>query len=260
MRIFVLFALVILFSCADASFSSPENKIKPDDVSSIDTAGYLVNSWQYFLRHLPTKQGAIKDYRGEEISNQAKHAVLIDYDIGSKDLQQCADALMRLRAEYLFGQKRFSEIGFHFTSGDFYSFEEYCKGKRPVVRGNKVGFKMTELSAQTHKSLRRYLDIVYTYAGTISLHKELKTASSFDVGTIVITPESPGHCFIITDKKVNKKGEVFYKLVEGYTPARSIYVLSNPYEEEISPWYRLRNGTIQTSSYTFTNYDLKKFE
>ena len=106
----------------------------------------------------------------------------------------------------------------------------------------------------------KYLDIVYTYAGTISLAKELKVASSFDIGTIVITPGSPGHCFIITDKALNQKGEIFYKLVEGYTPAQSIYLFINPYEPEINPWYRLKKGTIQTSSYTFTNYHLKKFE
>lgn len=218
------------------------------------------NSWAYFLQHLPEKEGPVLDYRGVPIAGQQKSAALINYDVGTRDLQQCADALMRLRAEYLFGQQRYNEIQFHFTNGMLYAFLEYCSGKRPIPEGNNIRFSNTAPVAVSHQSLRRYLDIVYTYAGTLSLAKELHNTTQFAIGTVVIRPGSPGHCFIITDEAQTSSGEKLYKLVEGYTPAQSIYVLQNIREPDLGYWHRLTHGTIETASYTFTAYQLKTFE
>lgn len=167
---------------------------------------------------------------------------------------------MRLRAEYLFSQKRFAEIHFHFTSGQDYSYNDYCNGKRPMPDGNNVRFIQTASVANNHQNLRRYLDIVYTYASTISLAKELSNATTFSIGTVIIHAGSPGHCFIITDEATTPAGDKVYKLVEGYTPAQSIYVLQNLTEPQLGFWHRLSKGTIETASYTFDSYGLKKFE
>jgi hypothetical protein len=216
-------------------------------------------SWTYFLQHLPAVDAPILDYRGHKVADQEKHVAIIPYDVGTSDLQQCADALMRLRAEYLFAAGRFSDIGFHFTNHLYYSFTAYCKGVRPVANGERLRIAAASASPD-HKALRQYLDLVYVYAGTLSLEQELKTATDFTIGTVIIHGGSPGHCFIIIDKKTAANGERLFKLAEGYTPAQSIYILSNPYEPSISPWYRLRKGVIHTASYTFTNYTLRRFE
>ena len=49
----------------------------------------------------------------------AKH---VDIDVGRSDLQQCADAVMRLRAEYLYSHRLPGLIGFDLFDGERYRF------------------------------------------------------------------------------------------------------------------------------------------
>ena len=79
---------------------------------TVDT--FSKKSWQYFLQHLPVTNAPIKDYPGKLITNQSNHDAVINYDVGTSDLKQCEDALMRVRAEYLFTQNRFNDMEFHF--------------------------------------------------------------------------------------------------------------------------------------------------
>jgi len=250
------------FSCTkNALFVGKENVKDSIRLSTIVSREIKdSSSWKYFLQHLPERDGPLLDYKGRPIANQEKYFAVINYDVDTQDLQQCADALMRLRAEYLFARKRLDEISFHFVSGEAYSFNAYCNGKIPVAKGNGVRFVFVSPKAKYHSSLRKYLDIVYTYASTISLSNELKDADDFAIGTVVIKAGSPGHCFIITDETLTASGEKLYKLVEGYTPAQSIYVLRNVDGPLLGYWHRLKKGTITTASYEFTNYKLKKFE
>jgi hypothetical protein len=253
----------MLVTCQNAPVVSPVSTLTPASVqnSRIQPAAYPEGSWQDFLRHLPTADKPILDYRGRPIENQAKHVEILTYDVGTADLQQCADALIRIRAEYLFAQGRHGDIGFHFTGGGYYSFADYSKGIRPVNKGGRLAFLyIAPPSEKTHQELRKYLNIVYMYANTISLCKELKPADRFETGTVIIHPGSPGHCSLIIDEAVVGGKDTVYKLAEGFMPAQSIYILSNPYEPQLNPWYHLHKGTITTVSFEFQNYYLRKFE
>lgn len=249
---FYLFSLLL-------SVPQPLSLSCSSNTNFTDTGKAKPQSWTSFLQHLPVIQAPVVDYRGRKISNQDKASGIIPFDVGTDDLQQCADALMRLRAEYLFANGDYKSIGFHFTNGIFYQFTEFCEGVRPIADGNRL-VETVKTTQPTHQALRNYLDIIYAFAGTLSLEKELKPAADFGVGTIVIHGGSPGHCFIIIDEKKDAHGDRLFKLAEGYTPAQSIYVVSNPFEPAISPWYRLKKGPIYTASYTFTSYSLRTFE
>lgn len=258
----LMLMLPALVSCQNRSAEpvNPAGKFRSGQMQPVELS-FPEGSWEHYLQHLPVADAPIVDYRGRPIANQAKHAQVITYDVGTSDLQQCADALMRLRAEYLFSQKKYGDIGFHFTGGGYYAWAAYCRGIRPVNSGGHVTFAPSAPPApMTHAALRKYLDIVYNYANTVSLCKELKPAKRFQIGTVIIFPGNPGHCCMIIDAAVINKKDTMFKLAEGYMPAQSIYVLSNPYEPQLSPWYHLHGGTITTASCEFRSYFLRKFE
>jgi hypothetical protein len=259
MRIVAALLILLLAGCRDSEYHVQyvSDSVREAKISTYHPTKFREDSWQYFLQHLPVVDSPVVDYSGKKIRHQFKSAGVIPFDVGTADLQQCADALMRLRAEYLFAQKHYDKIGFHFVSGQFYSFNDYCSGKKPVPSGNNVRFITANSAEKTHASLRKYLDFVYTYASTISLAKELKASNDFEVGTVVIYAGSPGHCFIIIDEMQNDEGKKLFKLAEGYTPAQSIYVLKN---SDGTPWHELNKTAIETASYSFPSFELKKFE
>jgi hypothetical protein len=131
-----------------------------------------------WLRGLPLKPGRpeVHLFNGRLKANQeAQHAV-VDIDVGTRDLQQCADAVMRLRAEYLFSIDRAADVAFNFTSGDRAAFAKWADGYRPQVAGNRVSWKRSAAPDRTHESFRRYLDSVFTYAGSQRATSSFKAA------------------------------------------------------------------------------------
>lgn len=264
-----IFILVSSITLAFLAYAKTNSRPQPNTRQTISTItktpvhplAYPPDSWPSFLQHLPTENKPIVDYRGNQIANQEKHFALLTYDVGSSDLQQCADALIRLRSEYLFSQKKYTQIGFHFNSGIYYSLTDYLEGIRPIFKKRQqILSKTNAASVLSHASLRKWLDIVYAYANTVSLCKELKKADGLQTGTVIIFPGNPGHCCIIIDEAITDKQDTVYKMAEGYMPAQSIYVLSNPYEPEWNPWYHLGKGEINTASCSFRSYYLRKFE
>ena len=220
-----------------------------------------------FLQNTKLKKtgSQILDFRQNPISNQSEHVAIMDYDIGEKDLQQCADAVIRLRAEYLYQQKRFDDISFHFTNGDVFSWNDYKIGIRPqLISSTKISFNNIANEDDSYASFRNYLDVIFMYAGTISLNKEsigISDNKKIKTGDFIVTPGSPGHAVIIVGRAISKKGDVVYLLAQGYTPAQSIHIITNPYNDKINPWYKLDidNHPTITARYTFIKTNIRSF-
>jgi hypothetical protein len=219
------------------------------------------------LRHLPLKKKGtpVYLYDGRKKGNQGAHFAVIDIDTGTRDLQQCADAVIRLRAEYLYSSGLYSAIHFNFTSGDEASFTKWAAGYRPKVNGSTVQWVNNAGQDSSYSSFRRYLTTVYIYAGTYSLSKELKPRKDIQemsIGYVFIEPGFPGHAVIVVDMAENKEnGKKAFLLAQSFMPAQDIHVLKNPNNAGLSPWYDLDFGrTLRTPEWRFKDTDLKYFD
>jgi hypothetical protein len=224
------------------------------------------DSFGYFLENFNLKPygSQILKYDGAPISTQYLHEAVFDIDTGNKDLQQCADAVIRLRAEYLFKTKKSDEIKFHFTNGDLVSWNDYKNGIRAFVSGNSVSFRKTANFDDSYQNFRNYLELIFNYAGTISLNKETQPVTKsmeLKTGDILITAGSPGHVVFISGVSRNKEGKRLFLLSEGFTPAQSIHLLSNPFDKNISPWYDLDVNVPETKTarYVFKPTNFRSF-
>jgi hypothetical protein len=267
-----LFITMLFASCQSQTINkNPNSKADPDPpktVSFINPTGKTIitrfnlpegysfspvqeNSWGYFLRSLPLKPDGseVKAYDGTVKPNYQTYLAVVDLPIGKKDLHQCADAVMRLRADYLFSQSRFKEISFRQASGKTFSYTTWLAGRTP-----------------DKTNLWTYLESVFNTANTTSLNQQLKlkAVNTLEIGDVFVTGPPPGysygHAIIVVDKCINKEGKVKFMLAQSYMPAQEIQILDNPANPGC-PWYDLDFGqTLDTPEWDFTSSQLKTFE
>ena len=232
----------------------------PDGYKRVTVKEGSFGAW---LRNLPVKPGrpSVRLHNGRLKPNQSAQYVVLDIDVGKKNLQQCADAVMRLRAEYLWATDQKKDICFRYTSGDKASWTSWASGVRPKIRGNRVSWSKRSKKNHSYPNFRKYLDSVFMYAGTYSLQKELRSVSrpsDIRMGDVFIQGGFPGHAVIVIDVAVSEQGQKKFLLAQSYMPAQDIHVLRRPGGD--SPWYLARDlGKLHTPEWTFRYQDLKRF-
>lgn len=219
-------------------------------------------SFGHWLRQLPLKEeGAlVMLHDGRVKPYQASAFRVLDIDIGRGDLQQCADAIMRLRAEYLYSQNPKSPaIAFNYTSGHRIDWQRWAKHYRPKISGSKVSYQATKTGQApdwSYKNFRQYLRSIFMYAGTASLEKELplrKSIKDLQIGDLFIQGGFPGHAVLVIDMAYNPlTRKVYFLLAQSYMPAQSIHILKNYKNPEFSPWYEADfSGSLSTPEWEF---------
>lgn len=223
-------------------------------------------SFAAWLRSLPLKPhgSPVLLHDGQHKWLQDAHVAVIDIDIGRRDLQQCADAVMRLRSEYLLFAGRLDEISFNDTGGGQpISFSKWAQGYRPRLSAQHLRWSRRGRRDASYASFRRYMDVVFAYAGTYSLSKQMTPVSTANmkIGDVFIQGGFPGHAVIVADMAVNQgKGERRFLLIQSYMPAQNMHILKNPRDRSGGPWYRLPIETdLQTPEWRFSNRDLKRW-
>lgn len=235
-----------------------ERFILPDGYERIYTE---VNSFSEFLRNYPLKKygSPVLLYNGEEKRSKVYISVF-DFPLLKTDLIQCADAVIKLRAEYLYQNKKYSEIKFHITNGMLVSFDRYINGERVIVSGNNVTWKDGYKKGSSRDIFDEYLKFIYSYAGTYSLSKEAKSKSIENIvpGDFFIYGGSPGHVVLVLDVAVNKKtGNKIMLLGQSYMPSQEFHILKS--YEKINPWYSVEDDILETPEWTFFKGSLMEF-
>ena len=227
---------------------------------------YEADSYGTYLRNLPLKRpgSPVMLYNGVEKGYQDGAYAIIDMEIGNKDLQQCADAVMRLRAEYLWHSKQYDKIHFNFTSGFKADYIKWAQGYRTKVSGNNVSWYKGADEDYSYATFRKYMDEVFMYAGTASLSKELIPVDPSDirVGDIFIIGGHPGHAMVIVDVAADKYGNKAILVAQSYMPAQSIHIVTNLNNQQRSPWYIINSNTKYVSfpEFHFNINQIKRFK
>jgi hypothetical protein len=169
-------------------------------------------------------------------------------DIGKSNLMQCADSLIRLHAEFLWSQGRAEEAGYRFTSGDLSRWSDWVQGERFSIRGNAVERMSGPPRDGDHGSFRRWLDLIFTYAGTASLARDahkIGINEQLQIGDFFVDPGFPGHAVMLLDLAEDDSERRVALVGQGFMPAEDIHVLRSRVAID-SVWFPLPEKAQET--------------
>ena len=223
-------------------------------------------SWGEWLRWLPLRPAgtAVHLYNGAPKDRPEVVAAVVNIDTGTRDLQQCADAVIRLRAEYVFSHDP-NRVHFHLTTGYDFWFSDYVAGQTFTVVGEDVRPARRPAQAPTHAALGRYLIPAFGYAGTLSLSRELRPVAlaAAQPGDVLIHGGAPGHAVLVVDVAEHPQTHQRYLLLaQSYMPAQDLHVLKNTAAPPLGAWVAVNPQAelLSTPEWDFGAGELKRFE
>lgn len=242
-------------STVEERFQTPEGFERISNISGF--AEFLENYKLY-------KDGKkVKLYDGSNKGNQNAHAAVFKMKVVDGDLQQCADSVMRLYAEYFYQSKQYDKINFHLVNGFPVEYSKWRQGLRVSVNGDNTSWVSQAAPSDSKQTFEKYLSFVFAYASTLSMEKESEKIKKEQIqaGDIFINGGSPGHVVMVLDVCENSSGEKAFLLGQGYMPAQQFHVLKNPLHED-DPWYYVSElkYPLHTPEYSFDKGSLRRPE
>lgn len=182
-----------------------------------------------WLRGLPLEPVGtpVRLWDGSESLNQRWHERVVKLSLLSR-WQECADSVIRLRAEWAVQHGSFQFHGETLRYGMSRSaFEQALKG-------------------------------LFVTTGTHNLERELARPTDLRVGDVLVHGGSPGHAVLVMDEAVDPTGHRVVLIGNGFLPARSFYLVRT----DGSPWHRvedLATGLRVEPGYSFTWQHVRRF-
>ncbi len=193
-------------------------------------------SFAWWLRHLPVLAPSepLRYFDGTPVPRgNAGLAGVVDLDTGKRDLQQCMDVLIRLRAEYLRAAGQEKRIAFRYPGGRYLTWSSWIKGLRPDRSTKDLTLVPRAAWSDSRGTFMGYLQTLYYDTGTVHHQSEPKVApGDLAIGDFFVYPPNPatvnGHAVMVLDLAVSATGERRIVVGQGDTPATDFHVLRLP--------------------------------
>ena len=189
---------------------------------------YENGSYAEYVRNLPLKAYGTKmyEYNGKLVENQSWCASVIKTEFHSRGWLQCADCVMQLVGDYLYGKGRYNDIVFQLVGGSKLKFGTWADG---------------DYSRNKYLS---FMSSVYCSANTYSLMNQSESVKMnikdiFPGAYFIMKKDSKhlyGHAIFVVDVAKNAKGDVAFLLAQGSTPSQDMHIFLNPLHPD-DPWY-----------------------
>jgi hypothetical protein len=202
-------------------------------------------SFAEWLRSLPmAPEGTpAKSFDGKEslAADDDYLAGVVAIDVGSSDLQQSSDVIVRLHAEYLWSRGERDKISYLSATKLNMPLSRWEKGQRLIPNGANVFWAVKGKPADIdHAEFRKYLDAIFNWANSTSLSaRSTPVADPKDLlaGDFFLQTQSPNHVAVVLDLAEKPSGERVALLGQARNPAESIHVVR---PGKATPWFSVR--------------------
>ena len=254
-RLSITFAFVVSlcldFASCKAEGNGSANETQGDSVTVSAESQYIIqyenDPFYKFLCSLPRKKrmAEIMNYKGEDAGMSYYKYCVIDFPLLSP-VEQCADICMHLRAEYFFRQKQYDKIHFHDVGGKDHKYT----------------------GGASRQALNAYLKKIYTISNTASMYAEMQIVLSLtDIrpGDVLIYPAKGnklGHVVMVSEVAKDSKGDIYFQVMQGFTPACELHIVKNNDVSGNSPWFKLNPNAdvINIDNFTFRKDQLRRWK
>jgi Domain of unknown function (4846) len=191
-------------------------------------------------------------------------AAVLALDVGAGDLQQSADAVIRLNAEWLWASNKPDAISYRSASKLDMPFSRWVKGQRLIASGPNVFWVVKgKPRPATYQDFRAYIDAVMLWTNNVALAARatpILDSKRLVAGDFFLQSRGKGHAILVLDVAEKPTGERVALLGQALqSPAQSVHVI-RPGRE--TAWFSLRppSSVVTPRSEQFSWDELERLE
>lgn len=211
-------------------------------------------SFAAWLRELPLAAPGtpVKDWRGDEVYGGDDEYVkaVIAIDVGRSNLQQSADVVVRLHAEWQWSLGRRDQEYVSATK-DPLPYARYAEGKRTLAQGPHLYWvkQRDPNDVNDYDAFRDFLDAAFLWINSpaLRMQSEPVAADALMPGDFFVRRDKSGHTVVVLDVVTRANGERLALLGQGIAPAMNPHVLR---PGRGTAWFSLRPPEPLLTPYT----------